>query len=73
MLYSSEHVTHLHGSVEASNRRVDEASDNSVQDERQNLRKRRFFFLIFTSRSGHSSLVFSEKWLSSLINTIQYK
>lgn len=41
MPLSFEHVRHLHSSIEASNSRVDEASDNSVQDKGQNLKSRR--------------------------------
>lgn len=36
-----EHVTHLHSSIEASDCRVDETSDDGVQDEGQNLKRRR--------------------------------
>lgn len=36
----SEHVTHLHSSIEASDCRVDEASDNGVQDKGQNLQRK---------------------------------
>lgn len=38
---SFEHIRHLHSSIEASDCRVDEASDNSVQDKGQNLKRRR--------------------------------
>lgn len=38
---SFDHVTHLHSSVQASDCGVDEASDNSVQDKGQNLKRSR--------------------------------
>lgn len=67
-----ECVTHLHSSIEASDCRVDEASDDSVQDEGQNLKrvKKKDTFSIKYRVRSHSRPVFTEKWLSSLINEI---
>lgn len=55
MSLSMEHVTHLHGSIEASHRRVDEPSDNSVQDEGENLQRRKRKKKKLSTRIDHTT------------------
>lgn len=61
---------HLHSSIQASDCRVDEASDNGVKDEGQNLKRSRKDkkYVPLSVWSDQSRPVWTEKWLSSLIN-----